>query len=562
MRSRYITHFLATFFLLATLGATAQETDSFHVDSTGRLFVNPGTPVYIYLSTSPDGSDAVRLNSLNPEDMPMHWDGHGPHYLTHLNLYMGRKIRFDLYADAISPKTSTSFDAKKGVQKNDVIYISGVATLELNAIDSHSGINAIYYSVNESEFQNYNQPLVFDKEGEYTLKFYAIDNVGNKEDEGKRVIVVDTTPPETTLDIQGPKHENVVSPQSKFELNATDKVGVQATYYAINDAKDTRYKRAIPMASLPEGEHAIKWYSADIVGNKEEPQTFTFFVDRTPPMVFEEITGNTYMVAGKEYSSGRSQLRIAAVDNKAGVKEIYYSINNKPFELYNKPIFLSEISGAVSIRSYAVDNVNNKGESDASGQEFAMPEIDITGPNISHSFTGKNITLRDTLWIGPETKINITANDRGAGLNRIEYKLNNETSEPYQEPFTVKQAGYHKLSTTAWDYVENLNVASIEFGVDANAPELFHNFSVEPYKHTDSNGETIPVFSGGVKLYVAATDNIVGVDRVTFSINDSKERVYSQPITGFKSNQTHSVKLRAIDKMGNETFKTIMFRVE
>ncbi|MFP4557351.1 MAG: OmpL47-type beta-barrel domain-containing protein [Bacteroidales bacterium] len=562
MRFRYIIRFLAPIFLMAALGATAQEADSFHVDSTGKLFVNPGTPVYIYLSTKPDGSDAVKLESLNPEDMPMHWDGHGPHFLTHLNLYLGRKIRFDLYADGIPPKTSPSFDTQKGIQKNDIIYISGVATLELNALDSHSGIRAIHYSVNESEYQSYNQPLVFDKEGEYTLKFYAVDNVGNKEDEGKRIIIVDTTPPETTLDIEGPKHENVVSAKSKLVLNATDEVGVQATYYAINDAKDARYRRAIPMSNLPEGEHTIEWYSVDIVGNEEEPQSFTFFVDRTPPMVFEEIAGNTYMVAGKEYSSGRSQLRVAAVDNKAGVKEIYYSINNKPFELYDKPIFLSEISGAVSIRSYAVDNVDNKGESDASGQEFTMPEIDITGPNISHSFTGKHITLRDTLWIGPETKVNITANDRGSGLNRIEYKINDESSISYQEPFTVKQAGYHKVNITAWDHVENLNVSSAEFGVDANAPELFHNFSVKPYKFIDIEGETIPVFSGGVKLYVAATDDIVGVDRITFSINESKERVYSQPISSFKASQTYSVKLRAIDKMGNEISKTIMFRVE
>ena len=49
--------------------------------------------------------------------------------------------------------------------------------------------------------------------------------------------------------------------------------------------------------------------------------------------------GNTYMVGGKEYSSGRSRLKVAAVDNKAGVKEVWFSINGAPFELYDKPVF-------------------------------------------------------------------------------------------------------------------------------------------------------------------------------------------------------------------------------
>lgn len=538
----------------------AQDTKTFYVDSTGRLFVNPGTPVYLYLSTSPTGEDAVRVQSIQPEGNPMYWDGHGVHYLTHMDLYLGRKIRFDLFADGRPPQTSAKFNVKEGVQRGHKIFLSGSAVLELASIDPHSGVKSIHYSVNGSEYQPYTQPLTFNRDGDFSVRFYAIDNVGNREDEGERVIVIDTTTPTTTLTIDGPQHNEVVAPSTKFVLTATDSLGVQSTHYTINEGNELRYTRPISLSHLPEGVHSIAWHSIDEVGNTEQKQSFEFFVDRTPPMVFEEISGNTYMVAGREYSSGRSQFRIVAVDNKAGVKEIYYSINNSPFQLYEKPIFLSEISGAVSVRSYAIDNVGNRGVSDAEGQQFSMPEVDITGPNISHSFTGKRVTLRDTIWISPITKINIHSNDRGSGLNRIEYRLNNNTPVEYSAPFTVEQQGYHTVNSSAWDNVENLNISSFGFGVDNQAPQIFYHFSVKPYKK-QPDGE-LNVFPPNVQLYVAATDDKVGVDRITVTVNGGRERNYTQPISGFKLNQLNTVTLKATDRLGNESSQTFTFWIE
>ena len=316
------------------------------------------------------------------------------------------------------------------------------------------------------------------------------------------------------------------------------------------------------MANLAEGEHSIGWYSTDKVGNIEQKQSFSFFVDKTPPMVFEEIMGNTYMVSGKEYSSGRSQLRIVAVDNKAGVNQIHYSINGKPFVLYEKPIFLSEITGAITIRSYATDNVDNKGMSDTQGQQFSMPEVDITGPNINYSLKGKQISLRDTLWIGPSTKIAINANDNGAGVNRIEYRHNEAPPKEYTSAFNLDENGYHNISSTAWDNVENLNVKPISFAVDAIAPEIFCNFSVKPHRKLTEAGTTLDVYPRGVSIYIGATDNKAGVEKITVSINGAREKLYTQPLNGFKSNQVNTINLKAVDLLGNEQTETISFWVE
>jgi len=386
--------------------------------------------------------------------------------------------------------------------------------------------------------------------------------VGNKEDVGERTLFIDTSPPETTLEIEGPRYNDVVSAKSKFILSATDIVGVRETYYSINDGKKTLYSNPISISQLPQGDYTIKWHSIDMVGNTEEQKTYSFFVDTTPPMVFEEIAGNTYMIAGKEFSSGRSQLRIVAVDNKAGVKEIHYSINNDPFKIYEKPIYLSDITGAVTIRSYAIDNVGNKGMSNVEGQHFSMPQVDISGPSISYSFTGRKISLRDTVWINPSTRVSITASDMGSGLNRLDYKLNDNPNLPYSDPFTVDQNGYNRISCTAWDNVENLNILNFGFGVDGVAPEIFHHFSVQPHRHDVINEETIPVFTADLQLYLAATDDKTGIDKILVSLNDGKERIYVQPLSGFKAGQLTTIILKAIDKLGNESEKSISFWVE
>lgn len=549
-------------FLITSLGATSQEENSLFVDSTGRLFIRPGTPVFLHMGTTPDGADAVRLLPIDGVESPISFNGHGPQQLTHMDLYLGRNIRFNLFVDGLPPKTTTSFSAQKGFQRENKIYISGTAIVELQGFDLSSGVSAVFYSINESEFIPYTKPLIFEKEGESRLLFYAIDNVGNKEDEGERIIVVDSTPPVSTLKIEGPQHNEVVAAQSKFILESTDSIGIKETLYSINNGEFSKYLRPITISNLPEGEHAISWYSVDLVGNIEHELNFKFFVDRTPPMVFEEIMGNTYMVAGREFSSGRSQLRIVAVDNKAGIRDIHYSINKEPFKLYEKPIFLSDITGAVVVRSYAIDNVENKGTSDAEGMQFSMPVVDITGPDINHTFTGPKLVLRDTLWISPLTSINISANDKGAGLHRIEYRVNNEEPKPYEGSFTVANPNYHKIVCTAWDNVENLNISNFDFGVDTKAPDIILNFSVKPYNHVTEQNELIPVFTPGTQIFIGATDDIVGVERIMVAINDSREKVYTQPLSGFKANQAHIITIRAIDKLGNEVVKTARFRID
>lgn len=52
--------------------------------------------------------------------------------------------------------------------------------ISLDAVDPISGVDKIYYSINSENYLIFKDKLYFTEEGEYVLKFYAVDNVGNR----------------------------------------------------------------------------------------------------------------------------------------------------------------------------------------------------------------------------------------------------------------------------------------------------------------------------------------------------------------------------------------------
>jgi len=547
--------------LCTDLSAQNDTVPNYYQDSTGKLFMATGTMANIYVGLTPEGSKSINLIG-NNGNKPIRWDGHGLKHLTRYSSRLGRYISLDIFADALPPKTVIAYNTKNGIQKHDGIYLSGNNIIALNAIDPDAGLRGIFYSLNDGASIKYIEPFTLKSEGEYKLSVFAIDNVGNKENETIKTIIIDNTPPLTHLDFSGDKFENIISGRAILSLSSVDALGVKQTFYSIDSSKLILYTKPIKTATLNEGEHTINWYSVDEVENTETIKSFTFYVDKTPPMVFEEVAGNTYMVAGKEFSSGRSQLKIAAVDNKSGVKEINYSLNGSPYIVYDKPVYLSDIMGTLSVNSYAVDNVGNRSISDIQTQSFTVPTVDITGPSIAYGFSGPKVEIRDTVWIGPTTKIAVNSYDMGAGLNRVVCRIKGEEEKVYTKPFSFDKQGKQGLVCTAYDNVDNVNLINLTFGVDNQGPSIYHHFSVEPISWIFRDNEKIPVFAKGVKLYLAATDNISGVSSITYSISGAKELVYTSTVDWLKPKTEYTIIIKASDTLGNLTESTITFKIE
>ena len=320
-----------------------------------------------------------------------------------------------------------------------------------------------------------------------------------------------------------------------------------------------KFSGTLRTSGLSEGDHKLEYYAEDIVGNQEAPRVFDFYVDRTGPTILEDIIGKKFMSNGKEFSSGRSQLKLTALDNKAGVKTIYYSINNSDYVLYEKPVFLKAVKGKMTVKAYAVDKVNNKNQAADEDNSALLPFVDLTGPSLKYHLIDPQFVASDTIYISSKTKIVFSGFDNESGLNNIQYVIDNKDSARYLAPFSITKEGQHSIDYIGTDNVDNTTTQNLKVMVDNTGPKLIPTFSIAPKGTVIENGKTLDVYPGHVCLFVAATDVESGYDHMSYSLNGSSEKLFTGFLGGFppKSNIT----IKAYDKVGNETQLKLEFVV-
>lgn len=541
-----------------------------YVSPDGKLYINKALPIYLWLSTSPDeSSQKYKLYSQQSAKYsnPMYLDADGFNSLrspsavdtvTRKTIIPVQDIVFEIYADESAPVTKSDFGDSKPFVFEGKSYIRSNTQLTLTAKDALSGIEQILVSVNGSTYSKYTSPLSFNEEKEYLVKYYAVDNVGNEETVKEIKLFYDSSSPKTRLTINEDQHEHVVSARSKITLVAEDKgIGVSRILYRINDGNENAYQYPISASLLPQGEHKITYYALDKAGNKEAEQSYTFYIDKTPPTIIEEVIAKTFFANGKEYASGKAQLKLTAFDNKAGIKEIRYSINGGEYLVYEKPVFLSQTSGSLNIQTYAVDNVNNKSQSQTANQNTTIPFIDLTGPGLTYNIIGPRFVTRDTLFISRKTKIQLKAADAEAGIGHIEYRINGKENLIYGEPFSIEEEGVHTISYTAYDNVENSSSSSFIVKIDNTGPEVNHQFSIASTGLANGKN-SYPAF---VTLYLSSSDKVVGTENIKYGFDSNTMKFYTTPITGISKGEK-TIKLVAVDKLGNSTEQEIKFIIE
>jgi len=557
---------------------TIPEKTSFE-DTDGNLFWNKELPIYINISSKPNEKGRQLKSKIHKEyTNPFYLDSEGLNYIrsryavdkeTHKTITPKIEILFEIYADSKSPVSKAEFSSAKKYTFNNKTYYGKNLNVTINSKDVGSGVKTIYYSVNSEPYKVYENSVNFDENSEVcNLKYYAIDNVGNIEDEKKHEIkfYIDEEAPESFHNITGINLEkNIIALNTKIYLDASDKKsGIKATYYKFDEGLFLPYNgNIIPLKHLTEDNHTLTYYSEDKVGNKEVSKTFKFFLDKSAPILTSDVLGDRFIVDNKIYFSGRTKLKLTAVDNKSGVKEVKYSIDGSDFGKYVNPFYLPKKPGFHIIKYYAIDNTENNtglGGSNYKNYKYSTKKIyvDLVGPTLKHSYLGKTFKTRDIIFLGKTSKIKLNANDLESGLQYISYAIDGSQKElMYKEPFTILGSGEHTIEYFGYDNVNNRNIATFKVIVDDNAPEPNYVFSVESYKK-DNNLDVYPSY---VLVYLSGIDKMTGTEKIFYSINGSIEKLYSVPVTGFKKGK-NTLKFKTIDKLGNEKYSEVSFMIE
>jgi hypothetical protein len=535
-----------------------------YTDSVGRFIVQVDMPIYLYVATSPDETPLRLERSDIKENKPIYLDGPGKHHIRHMDNINHRAEVFDIYADGQAPKTTVTLNGATTFVSSGVTYFGKDLTVKLSATDDMSGLKQIYYSTGNGNFAPY-QNIDANNEGNYQLSFYSVDNVGNVETVKRRDFVVDLSPPVSNHNIVGIVKDNIISKNAQISITANDNAsGIARIMYRFDNEPEKQYKQGanISFAHLKDGMHTLYYYSEDNVRNRENEKSIDFFFDKTPPILSADVLGDRFIVGDKVYFSGRSKLKLTAVDNKSGVKEIRYSINNGPFLEYEDPFYLPSVAGRHVVRYYAVDEMGNSSSGDYT-YNSGIVYVDLAGPVLSHELSGPSFQKGDVMFVSPETKIILKGVDAESGLQYLSYSVDNRVDETrYETPFSVKESGAHTVRYFGYDNVNNRNSRDFEITVDGDGPEIFATFSIK--RIDDATDTANPQFAGVypsyIMLYLAATDLLTGNAEIYYSVNDEKEIPYTAPIRGFVKNTSYTVFIRAKDKLGNFSEKTVTFK--
>lgn len=541
-------------------------------DASGKIFVNKSLPLYFKISESVEpGSERKLLISkttptttnpvyLSKEGLNTFYSPWAVDTVTKKVVYPKQNVVFEVYADGTAPTTKINNNLT-AYDKSDTLYFGANLKVWFTAIDNVSGVEKTYLSINNSAFDEYlHDSLSFEHGNYYTIKYYSTDRTGNYEDVKDVSFMVDTTRPLTNLVVLGNHYDNIVGPGAKVSLKPQDAFsGSAKTYYYIDNQPKRVYTSPINVASLSEGRHVLNYYTQDNVNNVEDVKSYEFYIDKTPPMVIDEIIGDYVFINGKAYTSGRSQIQLSAIDNKAGVKTIYYSLDGNEWNVYENPFFLPTNQNNVSVFYYAEDNVGNKTSFDRNNTSYNKhfaSQMDLEPPDVNYSFSQPKIKFFDTLFISNQTKISLNAFDRLSGVKNISYQVDGGQNFDYSNSFSINDHGYHKVSAFCFDQVNNMGNSDFFVMVDTISPEIYTNFSFTPF---NVNGKL--VYPVGTKLFIAATDANTGVKNITYKINGSSTITYGSYIT-FSRKGSYNVIITAYDNLNNKSIKTITFRVE
>ncbi len=270
-----------------------------------------------------------------------------------------------------------------------------------------SGVKEIHYMIDGMENVVSADSVAFTitgEDGEYTIEYWAIDNIGNEEEHKIIMVYLDNTPPVSQLTIGEPRYSDnptYITSHTDLTLTITDEgCGVDTGYWWCDASQKRIYvaETTFTLAEWGEGLHTLYYYGVDKLGNREPTKEKSLAVDDTPP-VSELINGTpSYSYGDSTIITSHTDFTLRAedplsADVASGVQKIVYRVDSMPWQEIPDTHFVFTLEdwglqgqdGRHTISHYAVDNVENK--EDVKSHVFILddtpPECFIISPTES-----------------------------------------------------------------------------------------------------------------------------------------------------------------------------------
>lgn len=276
-----------------------------------------------------------------------------------------------LQVDSLSPQTNLVWD---GIAKliDGSVHISGTKTkLVLNAIDEHSGLSKILFQIDNLGVMTYSSPFTLQDFGYgwHTVKYWAIDNVGNTEKEHEQRFYLHDRPSDISITVGNPNYSNkdilYIAAKTPIQVVAHNVVpNISSVEYQIDSQSVVTFKLASPQTfSTPafyvteNGAHTINYKVTDDFENSKS-DSVTLTVDSIPPETLIERNQRSSIEAS--LVTPLTRFTLTASDTSSGVSLTEYAIDGSAWQTYVGPFDMNGLSDGDHTISYrSRDNTDN-----------------------------------------------------------------------------------------------------------------------------------------------------------------------------------------------------------
>jgi len=254
------------------------------------------------------------------------------------------------------------------------ILLSRDKPIELSSRDAEiKDPPVIYYAINDAPFQIYRSPFRLGDDGEYSVKYYAVDSAGNQEAVRIVKITLDTTPPLISFDFPSLYQ----SDSTKFTADASFRIRISDAISGLASSNCLINGREIRMAAgtdipLQRGSNVLRCVATDRAGNVSRTQEIVSLDTAAPLLAFRRLERTHF---GKNDTIGFS-----ASDAGCGLRSLRIVVGETSRDLdltarEIKPADLVSASGRVSFHLEAEDHLDHKTIS-----ETIEVEVDLDNP--------------------------------------------------------------------------------------------------------------------------------------------------------------------------------------
>ncbi len=278
-------------------------------------------------------------------------------------------------------------------------------------------------------------------------------------------------------------------------------------------------------------------------------------VEAVKPLISGKPANQDSTVMGKDtiYVNSKVAFTLQAADEQSTVDYIEWRPKNGEYRKYTQPIRLSE-EGITEIQYRSVDKAGN-----IEAPKVLIVLVDNTTPKVNLQPAENLFYIDGAPYASKNNSYTIIAEDKGSGIEKVEYNVNNEAGKLYGEPIKLEKGGANLIKFSATDRSNNQSPeSSIIIIVDDVKPTVE---IVPSLPLVDING--VPFAKRGNVFHVNAYDSESGVRKILVKVDAEEEfRPYVDALV-IQAQGEHKIQAKAIDNVGNESeIKELKFSVD